>query len=54
MQFAAAMEGLTYSPYCLDVLLVYGYDTRAASALFDEIREVLSHAEGMTEEDAVC
>ncbi len=54
MQFAAALEGLTYSPYCLDVLLVYGYDTRAASALFDEIREVLSHAEGMTEEDAVC
>lgn len=54
MQFAAAMEGLTYSPYCLDVLLVYGYDTRAASALFDEIREVLSHAEGMMEEDAVC
>ena len=54
MQFAAAMEGLTYSPYCLDVLLVYGYDTRAASALFDEIREVLSPAEGMTEEDAVC
>lgn len=54
MQFAAAMEGLTYSPYCLDVLLVYGYDMRAASALFDEIREVLSHAEGMTEEDAIC
>ena len=41
MQFAAAMEGLTYSPYCLDVLLVYGYDMRAASALFDEIKGVL-------------
>lgn len=55
MQFAAAMEGLTYSPYCLDVLLVYGYDTRAASALFDEIKQVLSsHADGTAEEDAPC
>ncbi|WP_338625111.1 hypothetical protein [Selenomonas sp. TAMA-11512] len=55
MQFAAAMEGLTYSPYCLDVLLVYGYDAHAASALFDEIKQVLSsRAEGTTKEDAPC
>ncbi len=58
MAFAAEMEGLTFSPYCLDVLLVYGYDARAASALYDEMKQVLSsHADdvaGKTEEDAPC
>lgn len=58
MAFAAEMERLPYSPYCLGVLLVYGYDARAASALYDEMKQVLSShvddADGKTEEDASC
>ena len=58
MQFAAEMERVPYSPYCLDVLLVYGYDEKAASALFDEMKQVVSsHAgrmDGEMEADVSC
>lgn len=37
MAFAAELNGLTYSPYMLDVLLVYSYDKNAAWGLYDEI-----------------
>lgn len=53
MQFAAEMERVPYSPYCLDVLLVYGYNEKAASALFDEMKQVLSsHVEAYEKMEA--
>ena len=37
MSFAAALTGLTFSPYVLDVFLVYGYSPEEASGLYEEI-----------------
>lgn len=41
MKFAAEMTGSRFSPFVLDVLLVYGYDQRAACALYDEMMECI-------------
>lgn len=40
MAFAKRLTGLPYSPYLLDVLLVYGYNPQAACALYQEIMQV--------------
>ena len=37
MSFAAALTKLPYSPYLLDVFLVYGYSPEEASGLYEEI-----------------
>ncbi len=39
MAFAKRMTKLTFSPYVLDVLLMYCYNSEAASGLYDEILE---------------
>lgn len=41
MAFAAALTGLTFSPYVLDVFLVYGYSPEEASGLYEEIMKDL-------------
>lgn len=37
MEFAGRLTGIPYSPYVLDVLMMYGYDKGAATALYEEI-----------------
>lgn len=37
MGFAQEIMGITYSPYVLDVLLVYGYSPEEASGLYEEM-----------------
>lgn len=39
MAFAKELLGMSYSPYVLDVLLIYSYNRKAASALYEEILE---------------
>ena len=39
MAFARSMQKLTFSPYVLDVLLMYSYNKEAAVALYEEILE---------------
>lgn len=39
MSFAREMTGLPYSPYVMDVFLVYGYNPEEASGLYEEIME---------------
>ena len=39
MAFAKEMTGIRWSPYVLDVLLIYGYNKEAACALYEEILE---------------
>ena len=39
MAFVKELLDLPYSPYVLDVLLVYSYNKKAASALYEEILE---------------
>lgn len=39
MAFARELLGLPFSPYLLDVLLMYGYQKEAATALYGEIME---------------
>ena len=39
MAFAGEMTQLSFSPYVLDVLLMYGYNKEAACALYEEILE---------------
>ncbi|MDO5147406.1 MAG: hypothetical protein Q4D60_10410 [Eubacteriales bacterium] len=39
MEFAKELTGISFSPYVLDVLLMYGYEKEAASALYEEILE---------------
>lgn len=41
MSFAAELTGLTFSPYVLDVFLVYGYSPEEASGLYEEIMRYL-------------
>lgn len=50
MAFAKEMMGINYSPYILDVLLMYSYNTEAACALYEEILE----AAGMKERKEEC
>lgn len=39
MGFAREMLGIPYSPYVMDVLLMYSYNEEAAEALYEEIME---------------
>ncbi len=39
MAFAKKLSGIDFSPYVLDVLLMYSYNSEAAEALFEEIME---------------
>ncbi len=39
MAFAQAITGIPYSPYVMDVFLVYGYSPEEASGLYEEIME---------------
>lgn len=49
MAFAGRMERLSFSPYVLDVVLMYCYNQEAARALYEEIMEAVS---GEEENDA--
>lgn len=40
MAFAGELLGISFSPYVLDVLLMYGYQEDAATALYEEIMEM--------------
>lgn len=50
MAFAKELLGMSFSPYVLDVLLMYGYHAEAAQALFEEILE----AAGIRERGKEC
>jgi len=39
MAFARELTGLSYSPYVMDVFLVYGYNPEEASGLYEEMME---------------
>ena len=39
MAFAREITGISYSPYVMDVFLVYGYNPEEASGLYEEIME---------------
>lgn len=39
MAFAQALTGIPYSPYVMDVFLVYGYSPEEASGLYEEMME---------------
>lgn len=39
MAFAKELTGISYSPYVMDVFLVYGYNPEEASGLYEEIME---------------
>ena len=49
MAYAGRMERLSFSPYVLDVVLMYCYNQEAARALYEEIMEAVS---GEEENDA--
>ncbi len=40
MAFAGELTGLPYSPYVMDVFLVYGYSPEEASGLYEEMMEL--------------
>jgi hypothetical protein len=40
MAFAKQFVGISYSPYVMDVFLVYGYNPEEASGLYEEIMEL--------------
>ncbi len=44
MAFAKEIMGISFSPYVLDVLLMYGYHEEAATALYEEIMEIAGNA----------
>lgn len=46
MEFARCLTGITCTPYVLDVLLMYGYDKEAATALYEEIAAFAGNGEG--------
>lgn len=50
MAFAKELLGLPYSPYVMDVLLMYSYNEEAACALYEEIME----AAGIEERKEEC
>lgn len=45
MAFAGEMLGIPYSPYVMDVLLMYSYNNEAAQALYEEIMEAAERKE---------
>ena len=45
MGFAYKYSEITFSPYILDVLLVYGYSQNEASGLYEEIMELVDNNE---------
>lgn len=51
MAFAEELLKLPFSPYVLDVLLMYGYHGAAATALFEEIMEIAGENGGKVEEE---
>ena len=46
MEFALRLTGIPYTPYVLDVLLMYGYDKEAATALYEEIAAFAGDGKG--------
>lgn len=50
MAFAKELTGIRFSPYVLDVLLMYSYSEEAAGALYEEILE----AAGIREREGSC
>ena len=50
MAFARELTGLSYSPYVMDVFLVYGYYTEEASGLYEEIMEYAGKVARLPEE----
>ena len=46
MEFARCLTGITFTPYVLDVLMMYGYDKEAATALYEEIAAFAGNGEG--------
>ncbi len=40
MSFAKEMQRVQFSPYIMDVLLIYAYNRKAASGLFEEMKEI--------------
>ena len=46
MEFARRLTGIPYTPYVLDVLLMYGYDKEAATALYEEIAAFAGDGKG--------
>lgn len=58
MAFARELTGFPYSPYVMDVFLVYGYNPEEASGLYEEIMEfagktprLVEHADLSSEEN---
>ena len=45
MAFAGEIQGLPFSPYVFDVVLMYCYSKEAAEALYEEIMEAASQKE---------
>ena len=46
MEIARCLTGITCTPYVLDVLMMYGYDKEAATALYEEIAAFAGNGEG--------
>ena len=40
MSFAQSLNGLAYSPYVMDVFLVYDYSAEDASGLYEEMMQL--------------
>lgn len=51
MAFAKELVGLSFSPYVMDVLLVYGYNPEEASGLYEEIMELAGKTPRLPEND---
>ena len=45
MAFAGELQNLDFSPYVLDVIMMYCYNQEAAEALFEEIMEAAVYKE---------
>lgn len=50
MAFAKELTGISYSPYVMDVFLVYGYSPEEASGLYEEIMELAGKTPCLPEE----
>lgn len=54
MEFARSLNQLDYSPFILDVFLVYGYSHESACRLYEEIMEISGlDPDGINETDSV-
>lgn len=51
MAFAKEITGLEFSPYVLDVLLVYGYSPEDASGLYEEIMQLAGKTPRLPEDE---